>query len=155
MGTSSASITEKIQNTFSVNKSAVAIAVRMSLEEDIGSGDITAELIPKDRSATAIIISNEAGIFCGTPWAAMVFELLDPSVVIDWKVRDGEAIHERQTLAILKGRARSLVTGERCALNWLQTLSGTATQVSRYVEQLQDTKIRLLDTRKTIPGLRH
>lgn len=134
---------------------SIDIAVRASLEEDIGSGDMTAELLPIDQIINARMMTNEAAIFCGTAWAEAVYRLLDPSIKIHWHVNDGDTIKPQQCLAELTGNSRHLITGERCALNWLQTLSGTATKVARYAEKLAGTKTRLLDTRKTIPGLRY
>ncbi len=138
-----------------MNKNIIEAAVRASLDEDVGSGDITAELIPKDRRATATIISHEPAVLCGIPWAEMVYRCIDPSVSIAWKARDGDTIEAKQIIATVTGPARALVTGERSAVNWLQTLSGTATQVKRYLNQLTSENVRLLDTRKTIPGLRY
>ena len=128
---------------------------RWSLAEDIGSGDITAELIPENYLAKASIISHEDAIICGIPWVEAVYKCVDPDVKIYWKVKDGEIISAGQMLAELVGKARALVIGERAMLNWLQTLSGTATEVKRYVEKLKGTTTRLLDTRKTLPGLRY
>lgn len=128
--------------------------VQISLEEDIGSGDITAFLIPENQNAEADIITHEKAVFCGMPWANAVFHHIDPAIQIKWLVKEGELIEPHQKLAELSGQARSLLTGERTALNWLQTLSGTATETYRYVQQLKGTKTQLLDTRKTIPGLR-
>lgn len=128
---------------------------RWSLTEDIGSGDITAELIPESYLAKAFIISCEDAIICGIPWVEAVYQYVDPDVEIYWRVQDGETISAGQTLGELVGKARSLVTGEREMLNWLQTLSGTATEVRRYVEKLKGTNTQLLDTRKTLPGLRY
>lgn len=130
-------------------------AITHSLEEDIGSGDITAELISKDTMATAELISREPAIICGREWFNEVYRQIDDSVTIQWWVEEGDSIVPNQCFVQLKGSAGSLVTGERCALNWLQTLSGTATQVSHYVKQLQGYKTQLLDTRKTLPGLRY
>lgn len=129
-------------------------SVRWALEEDIGSGDITAELIPATRFATATIITREAAILCGRPWVDEVFRQLDGDVRLDWHVDDGDAIAADQTLVTLHGRARSLLTGERTALNFLQTLSGTATTARQYADLVAGTSIQILDTRKTIPGLR-
>lgn len=130
-------------------------AVRTSLQEDIGSGDITAELLPSTHMTTAQIITREPGVFCGSAWAEAVYRFIDPEVKIDWRVKDGDKIRPQQLLAEIIGNSRSLVTGERCALNWLQTLSGTATKVALYAEKLAGMKTQLLDTRKTIPGLRY
>jgi nicotinate-nucleotide pyrophosphorylase (carboxylating) len=136
-------------------KESVEIAVRASLEEDIGSGDITAELLPTNQMVRATIITNEVGVFCGTAWAEAVYQLLDSNIKIHWHAKDGDKIQPKQLLAELSGNSRSLITGERCALNWLQTLSGTASKVALYAEKLAGTNTRLLDTRKTIPGLRY
>ncbi|ACJ21064.1 carboxylating nicotinate-nucleotide diphosphorylase [Coxiella burnetii] len=138
-----------------MNKKAIRTAVHAALVEDIGSGDITAELISAETVARASIISCENAIICGIPWVDEVYQAVDSSVKIQWKVKDGDFVSSNQALALLTGKARSLVTGERTALNWLQTLSGTATTVSRYVEKLKGTPAHLLDTRKTLPGLRY
>lgn len=129
-------------------------SVRWALEEDIGSGDITAELIPADKQATATIITRETAVICGRPWVDEVFHQLDPSVKLDWHVNDGDHVAPNQTLVTLNGTARSLLTGERAALNFLQTLSGTATTAYEYAQLLNGTDIKILDTRKTLPGLR-
>lgn len=128
--------------------------VRWALEEDIGAGDITAELIPADKTATATIITRESAILCGRAWVDEVFRQLDASVALEWHVDDGAAVTPNQTLVTLRGAARSLLTGERTALNFLQTLSGTASAARDYAELVKGTNIRILDTRKTIPGLR-
>ncbi|QWL67416.1 carboxylating nicotinate-nucleotide diphosphorylase [Aeromonas jandaei] len=143
----------------------VSRAVRAALLEDLGdaltaldqpdaSADITAQLIPADRMASARIITREAGVFCGQPWADEVFVQLGGEVKVEWKVQDGEVISPNQELFRLHGPARLLLTGERNALNFVQTLSGVATLTARYVAELEETDCRLLDTRKTIPGLR-
>jgi len=129
-------------------------SVRIALEEDIGSGDITAELIPADKIANAIVITREHATICGIPWVNEVFRQLDPDVKLEWQVRDGDRVTPNQTLVTLNGRARSLLTGERTALNFLQTLSGTASAAYEYAQLVKDTGIKILDTRKTIPGLR-
>lgn len=128
--------------------------VRWALEEDIGSGDITAELIPADKQATATIITRERATICGRPWVDEVFHQLDPLVKLDWHVSDGDQVEPNQLLVTLHGRARSLLTGERTALNFLQTLSGTATTAHEYAQLVKGTDIKILDTRKTLPGLR-
>ncbi len=133
----------------------IVTAVVQSLHEDIGSGDITAALIPANARATARIITREAAILAGQPWVTEVYRQLDPQVQVYWLAREGDAVVANQPLALLRGPARSLLSGERAALNWLQTLSGTATQVAAYVAQLQRFNTKLLDTRKTIPGLRY
>lgn len=129
-------------------------SVRMALAEDIGSGDITAELIPADKIANATIITRELATICGRPWVNEVFRQLDPDVKLEWLVNDGDRVEPNQTLVTLRGRARSLLTGERTALNFLQTLSGTATAAYEYAQLVKGTDIKILDTRKTIPGLR-
>ena len=143
----------------------VSRAVRAALLEDLGdalttldqpdaSADITAQLIPADRLASARVITREAGIFCGQPWVDEVFTQLGGDVKVEWKVQDGEVLSPNQELFRLHGPARLLLTGERNALNFVQTLSGVATLTARYVAELEGTDCRLLDTRKTIPGLR-
>ncbi|MBO0407630.1 carboxylating nicotinate-nucleotide diphosphorylase [Aeromonas hydrophila] len=140
-------------------------AVRAALLEDLGdaltpldqpdaSADITAQLIPADRLASARVITREAGIFCGQPWVDEVFVQLGGEVRVEWLVQDGEVLSPNQELFRLHGPARVLLTGERNALNFVQTLSGVATLTARYVAELADTDCRLLDTRKTLPGLR-
>ena len=140
-------------------------AVRAALLEDLGqalttldqpdaSADITAQLIPADRLASARVITREAGVFCGPPWVAEVFVQLGGAVEVEWLVQDGERLSPNQELFRLHGPARVLLTGERNALNFVQTLSGVATLTARYVAELAGTDCRLLDTRKTLPGLR-
>jgi len=128
--------------------------VRRALVEDIGDGDITANLIPEDAKAEATVICRETAVICGREWFDQVFALLDESIRIDWSVEDGEKVEPNQTLCILNGPARPLLTGERTALNFLQTLSGTATQARRYADAVAGTGVQVLDTRKTVPGLR-
>ncbi len=128
--------------------------VRAALAEDIGDGDITARLIPAEKQATARIISREAAVICGRPWVDEVFAQIDPDVVVTWEIEDGERCEANQTLFTLSGNARSLLTGERAALNFLQLLSGTATRCAHLAAKVAHTEVRLLDTRKTIPGLR-
>ena len=129
-------------------------AVRHALEEDIGDGDITAQLIPADRSARARVITREDCTFCGRAWVEEIFRQLDPAVKIHWQVQDGDRVAANSLLFELEGAARSILTGERCALNFVQTLSGTATTSAEYAALAQGTEVRILDTRKTIPGLR-
>lgn len=128
--------------------------VAAALREDIGSGDLTAGLIPEGQSARARIITREAAVVAGTAWVDEVFRVLDPRVEVTWQVRDGERVAPDQVLFELRGPARALLTGERSALNFLQLLSGTATRCRHYADLVQDTAVRLLDTRKTLPGLR-
>lgn len=128
--------------------------VTFALKEDIGEEDITASLIDADEQATATIITREAATIAGTAWVNEVFSQLDPNVVVSWQVKDGEQVEANSTLFTLQGNARSLLTGERCALNFLQLLSGTATSCQQYANLVDGTGVKLLDTRKTIPGLR-
>ena len=128
--------------------------VRTALAEDIGSGDLTAALIPVDAMAEAYVISREAAVICGRPWVDEVFRQLDSRVEVDWHVVEGDRVEPEQELFRLHGSARALLTGERTALNFLQCLSGTATQARRYADAVAGLRIKILDTRKTIPGLR-
>ncbi len=128
--------------------------VAAALAEDIGSGDITAQLIPAEQQAKATIITREDCVFCGKDWVIEVFAQLDEKVVIEWNIEDGEPASANNTLFSLNGNARSLLTGERAALNFVQTLSGTATTSRYYADLVAHTKVKLLDTRKTLPGLR-
>lgn len=134
-------------------------AVRAALAEDLGGvldahADITAQLIPAEKQAEAYVITREKGIFCGKAWADEVFKQLGGTVRIEWKVQDGAAVEPNQELVRLYGPARALLTGERSMLNFIQTLSGVATNVALYVAEIAGTQCKLLDTRKTIPGLR-
>lgn len=128
--------------------------VTQALAEDIGDGDLTAQLIPAGTAARARIITREDAVLCGIPWAEAVFARLDPAIDIRWLAAEGEDIRADQTLCELAGDARALLTGERSALNFLQTLSGTATAARRYRDLAAPTGVTVLDTRKTIPGLR-
>lgn len=128
--------------------------VRKALAEDVGSGDITAQLIPAERLAHASVITREAAVITGTAWVDAVFRQLDARVAVHWQVADGEQVAADRVLFHLEGPARSLLTGERTALNFLQTLSGVATRCRHYADIVEGTGVRLLDTRKTIPGLR-
>jgi nicotinate-nucleotide pyrophosphorylase (carboxylating) len=128
--------------------------VRAALAEDLGSGDATARLIEAAAEATATVVTREAAVQCGRPWFDEVFRQLDPRVLIAWEDDDGAPLTPGALVCTLRGSARSIVTGERTALNFLQTLSGTATATREYVQALAGSKTRLLDTRKTIPGLR-
>lgn len=132
----------------------IARTVRTALEEDVGSGDLTAQLIPADRVSTATVITREDATLCGQAWFDEVFRQVDPRVRVTWKAADGDRVRANHLLCELSGPSRALLTGERTALNFLQALSGTATETSRYAEALKGTHCRVLDTRKTIPGLR-
>ncbi len=128
--------------------------VSLALAEDIGSGDITAQLIPADYTALATVITRQNCVIAGRPWVDEVFQQLDANVSICWRVQEGQQVAAETTLIELKGNARSLLTGERTALNFLQLLSGTATRCQYYADLIAETGVKLLDTRKTIPGLR-
>jgi nicotinate-nucleotide pyrophosphorylase (carboxylating) len=131
--------------------------VQLALAEDVGAGDITAQLVPETAQATAQVISRQTAVLCGSAWFDEVFRQLEPGIKIDWQVTDGSLVAPNQVLCHLNGPARALLTGERTALNFLQLLSGTATKVHQYVQVIRENqtlKTRILDTRKTIPGLR-
>ena len=128
--------------------------VTRALQEDIGSGDITAMLIPEKQHAKGEVISREHAVICGCAWVEEVFRQLDPNTTINWLVQDGDPVVPDQVLFTLSGSARVLLTGERTALNFLQMLSGTATLARQYAELTTGSDVRILDTRKTIPGLR-
>jgi len=129
-------------------------SVRAALAEDIGSGDITAALIPREQTAHASVICREPAVLCGMAWFNAVFAELDTAITVDWRQADGARLQAGQQLCTLSGPARHILTGERTALNFLQTLSGTATMARRYADLVADLPVRILDTRKTIPGLR-
>ena len=133
---------------------SIAAAVRAALAEDIGSGDLTAALVPETQQALATVITREAAVLCGRDWVDAVFAALDPTVAIDWHCRDGDDLDPGQELCRLRGPARAILTGERTALNFLQTLSAVASATRRYVAAVAGTRATILDTRKTIPGLR-
>ena len=128
--------------------------VARALAEDIGPGDVTTALIPAETQARATLITREEMILCGSAWLAETFRQIDPRVSVDWRAREGDRVAAGATLCELRGPARAILTGERCALNFLQTLSGTATTTSAYVEAVRGTGCTILDTRKTVPGLR-
>jgi len=128
--------------------------VRRALLEDVGNGDITAQLIPAERLAKATIITRDDCVISGTAWVDAVFRQLDPRVAVHWQVKDGDRATANQALFHLEGPARSLLTGERSALNFLQLLSGVATHARHLADLVTDTQVKLLDTRKTLPGLR-
>jgi nicotinate-nucleotide pyrophosphorylase (carboxylating) len=133
----------------------IADTVRTALREDVGSGDLTAELIAPEVQARAGVIAREAAVLCGRAWFDEVFRQLDARVTVEWSAQDGDRVQPGQTLCRLHGPARALLTGERTALNFLQTLSGTASITRRYVDAVRGTAAVILDTRKTLPGLRH
>ncbi len=128
--------------------------VRFSIEEDVGSGDITAQLIPEEQTTTAVVITREPGVLAGREWFDEVFRQIDPSIVLDWEKHDGDQLEPNDKLVTISGNTRSILTAERTALNFLQTLSGTATLANKYAIAVGDTNIVVLDTRKTIPCLR-
>lgn len=128
--------------------------VAVALKEDVGSADITAELVPADHQAKARVITREAAVICGVEWVNEVFRQVDSRVELSWLVADGDHVEANTELLRLSGPARALLTGERSALNFLQTLSGTATISAQYAAKVATTSVKLLDTRKTLPGLR-
>ncbi|HSN00917.1 MAG TPA: carboxylating nicotinate-nucleotide diphosphorylase [Rudaea sp.] len=132
----------------------VSTDVRRALAEDFGSGDVTADLLPPQSQAHARVIAREAAVICGRPWFDACFRELDPRVEIDWQAAEGARIEADGVVCELRGNARALVGAERCALNFLQTLSGTATIAAQYVDAVRGTRATILDTRKTVPGLR-
>ena len=132
----------------------LADQVARALAEDVGSGDLTAALVPAGRTGRATVITRESAVLCGRPWVDEVFRQLDASVRVEWVASEGESVAPDQLLCRLEGPARALLTGERTALNFLQTLSGTATVARRYAAVLDGLRCRVLDTRKTLPGLR-
>lgn len=129
--------------------------VQLALNEDIRTGDVTAELIPENKESTAQLICRENAILCGQDWFDNAFNLLNPEIKISWYFEDGQSIKENDLICTISGNARHILTAERTALNFLQTLSATATQTAHYVKAIENTSCKILDTRKTIPGLRH
>lgn len=132
----------------------ITAGITAALDEDIGSGDLTAQLIPATRQAEATLLCRDAAVVCGRPWVDRCFELLDPTIRIEWLVEEGAEVAPDTLLARLHGPARALLTGERTALNFLQTLSATATRSRQFADLVRDYPVQLLDTRKTLPGLR-
>ncbi|NLO80380.1 MAG: carboxylating nicotinate-nucleotide diphosphorylase [Xanthomonadaceae bacterium] len=137
-----------------IDAAVIQADVARALAEDVGSGDLTADLLPAEGQGKASVIVREAAVLCGQAWFDEVYRQVDPRVRVEWLAADGDAVEAGQTLCRLQGPVRALFTGERSALNFLQLLSGTATTARRYVEAVAGTKARILDTRKTIPGLR-
>ena len=133
----------------------VALDVARALAEDVGSGDVSAQLVPADQQAHARIVSREAGILSGSEWADAAFRRVSPAVRVEWAVDDGDALFPEQSLCLISGPARPMLTAERVALNFLQTLSATATVTRQYVDAVKGTGAVILDTRKTLPGLRY
>ena len=132
----------------------VRTQVKAALEEDVGAGDLTASLVPAKQLVKAKIIVRESAVICGIPWVQACFNQIDVSVKINWQVVEGDRVEANQTLCEITGPARALLTAERCALNFLQTLSATATETRKYVDAIAGTQSQILDTRKTIPNLR-
>lgn len=137
-----------------VPQSTIEENVFNALKEDIGEGDITAELIPQDNISLATVISREDCVFCGLDWFEETYRQIDDEILIDWSVDDGDNIETGQIICTISGSSQNIVTGERTALNFVQTLSATATLSKKYATAVKDTDTKILDTRKTIPGLR-
>jgi len=135
-------------------ETAIQIHIRAALDEDVGSGDLTAQLIAAKTQARARVISREDAVLCGTAWFEGCFKTLDDTIKLVWHASDGDGVSAGQTLCEIEGPARALLTAERPALNFLQTLSGVATETRRYVDAIAGTRARIYDTRKTLPGLR-
>lgn len=138
-----------------LNLETVRVDVSRALEEDVGSGDLTADLLPESQLATARVITREAAILCGRTWFDTCFDTLDPRVRVTWLVDEGSPVRPGQSLCDISGPVRALVTGERSALNFLQMLSATASVTAAYVNIIRGTRASILDTRKTLPGLRY
>lgn len=128
--------------------------VKLALQEDIGSGDVTADLIPRENQSKANVVCRDDATLSGIPWFNEVFHQIDPDVEITWNYKDGEKVDANEIICSLSGNSRSILSGERAALNFLQTLSATATQTQKFVSAVKGTNARILDTRKTIPNLR-
>lgn len=132
----------------------IATTVTHALAEDLGDGDVTAELLKADEQAEATIICREAGIFCGKEWCNETFKQVNPDIKINWNVADGDTLSTDEVICTITGNARDMVIGERVALNFMQTLSGTASEAKRFANRIKGTKTIVRDTRKTLPGLR-
>ncbi len=139
---------------FTPDQNTIDTNVNFALREDVGSGDLTAQLIAADRVAAATVITREPGVLCGQQWVNTVFSTLSGALDIQWQLNDGDTFKAGDTLFRIEGPARAILTGERTALNFLQTLSGTATLSAHYAEKVRHTSVKLLDTRKTLPCLR-
>jgi nicotinate-nucleotide pyrophosphorylase (carboxylating) len=140
--------------TGKLDSQLIARQVAAALAEDLGAGDVTAALVPAQQQGRAHVVAREPAVLCGTQWVTETFHQLDAAIRLDWQAADGERFAADQVLLNVAGPARPILTGERTALNFLQTLSATATAASRYVEAVAGTQCRILDTRKTLPGLR-
>ncbi len=136
-------------------REAIERNVSAAIEEDVGRGDLTAGLIPPGQRGRARVISREPAILCGTPWFEACFRRLDPRCVFRWQAQDGDSVAADKLICQIEGEARALLSAERAALNFLQLLSAVATKTRRYVEAVRGTPAKILDTRKTLPGLRH
>ena len=141
-----------IENT--IPEEFIVAQVKLALLEDVGQQDLTADLIPNDTLANAAILTRENATLCGQAWLEQVFKQLDPTIIIDWSFKDGDQMQKNDVICTLHGPARTLLTGERTAINFIQTFSATATLARQYVEQVAGLAVQILDTRKTIPGLR-
>ena len=145
-------------NLASHSKDALKVinhVVNTALEEDIGTGDVTAASFSNNETASAKVISREKAVLCGQKWFELVFHKLNPDIVIDWKLNDSNNLEKGALVCNLSGNAQAILTGERTALNFLQTLSGTATKTKIYVDRIAGTNAQILDTRKTLPGMRY
>jgi nicotinate-nucleotide pyrophosphorylase (carboxylating) len=132
----------------------IAGSVQLALAEDVGTGDLTADLVPADRKAHAVVIARHDLVVCGRAWFDEVFRQLDSTIVVEWRLGDGQEVSRGDTICAVHGPARAILTGERTALNFLQLLSGTATITKAFVDAVADTDAVILDTRKTLPGWR-
>jgi nicotinate-nucleotide pyrophosphorylase (carboxylating) len=141
-------------NRYPPDKAAIAADVQRALQEDIGTGDLTAGLIPAAKQAEAVILCRESAIVCGGAWVDAAFRQVDDRIEVSWQPQDGDRVQPNAEVCTIRGPARGMVTAERTALNFLQTLSATATRARRYADAVAGLPVRLLDTRKTIPGLR-
>ena len=137
------------------NKNEISENVEKALKEDVGSGDVTTNLIEEHTIAEATLICRDKAILCGVDWFNEVFNQLDDSIEIKWHANDGDEIKADQTICVLNGPATSILTGERTAINFIQTLSAVSTNVAAFVSRVKNTNVKILDTRKTIPGLRY
>lgn len=149
-----AEVTSEVIGNHAALPSDIPSTVLQALAEDLGNGDLTAQLVPESAQSTANIIVREPAVICGIAWVNEVFDQLDSGITLNWLVVDGEAVDVDQTLVEIKGNTRALLAGERTALNFLQTLSGTATLADRFHKRVKGMNVKLRDTRKTIPGLR-
>lgn len=132
----------------------ISASVKQAINEDVQTGDVTANLIPNNTQTKATLICRDKAVICGVAWVEEAFKQIDDSIVIEWQVTDGDTVTENAELCTFTGKAKSILTGERVALNFLQTLSATATQTREYVQAVKGTKAKVLDTRKTLPNLR-